>query len=176
MPGDKMIILAEGRNPIFADKLRFFRTAPFRAMEMFSRANLPDVPATEFLPQRAVPATTLRYGGGRSEGQQGHKQEPKDVLRHPAGSSSTITMPPGSVPSTRTSGHRRVTAPRLPPAAANPSVDAIEARFGPAAERLKVLVRARAKDAASSKQGIDWSRIFEETVPDEMEIAGTGGG
>ena len=58
MPADKMIILAEGQNPIFADKLRFFRTAPFRAMEGFSRANVPDVPATEFLPQRPVPALT----------------------------------------------------------------------------------------------------------------------
>lgn len=55
MPGDKMIILAEGQNAIFADKLRFFRTAPFKAMEQFSRTNVPDVPATEFLPQRPVP-------------------------------------------------------------------------------------------------------------------------
>jgi type IV secretion system protein VirD4 len=61
MPSDKMVILAEGQNPIFADKLRFFRTAPFKAMEWFSRANVPDVPATEFMPQRPVPATATGY-------------------------------------------------------------------------------------------------------------------
>lgn len=61
MPTDKMVILAEGQNPIFADKLRFFRTAPFKAMEGFSQANAPDVPATEFLPQRPVPAVAPGY-------------------------------------------------------------------------------------------------------------------
>lgn len=55
MPGNKMIILAEGQNAILADKLRFFRTAAFKAMEQFSRTNVPDVPAMEFLPQRPVP-------------------------------------------------------------------------------------------------------------------------
>lgn len=65
MPGEKMIILAEGQGAIFADKLRFFRTAPFKAMEGFSRMNVPDVPATEFMPQRVVPAIAL---GASSEG------------------------------------------------------------------------------------------------------------
>jgi type IV secretion system protein VirD4 len=37
MPGDKMVIMAEGQGPIFADKLRFFRTAPFSEIERFYR-------------------------------------------------------------------------------------------------------------------------------------------
>ena len=61
MPAEKMVILAEGQNPIFADKLRFFRTAPFKAMEEFSQANVPDVPTTEFLPQRSVPAVASGF-------------------------------------------------------------------------------------------------------------------
>ncbi|WP_353646777.1 type IV secretory system conjugative DNA transfer family protein [Mesorhizobium sp. WSM2239] len=61
MPAEKMVILAEGQNPIFADKLRFFRTAPFQAMAWFSRANMPEVPATEFMPQQPVPATVMDY-------------------------------------------------------------------------------------------------------------------
>jgi type IV secretion system protein VirD4 len=61
MPAGKMIILAEGQGPIFADKLRFFATAPFERMEAFARANVPDVPAVELLPPTAAPATTDTY-------------------------------------------------------------------------------------------------------------------
>jgi type IV secretion system protein VirD4 len=67
MPGEKMIILAEGQGPIFADKLRFFRTAPFKAMEGFSRMNVPYVPATEFIPQHVVPAIALGASSDGSE-------------------------------------------------------------------------------------------------------------
>lgn len=70
MPTEKMVILAEGQNPIFADKLRFFRTAPFKAMEGFSQANVPDVPTTEFLPQRSVPAVASGYASATTLGGQ----------------------------------------------------------------------------------------------------------
>ena len=56
LPTQELVILAENQNPVRANKLRYFQTAPFAAMERFSRANLPGVPATEFLPQRPVPA------------------------------------------------------------------------------------------------------------------------
>lgn len=79
MPTDKMVILAEGQNPIFADKLRFFRTAPFKAMEWFSRANMPDVPATEFLPQRPVPAIASGHAPATTLGGQ-DAEVPRPVL------------------------------------------------------------------------------------------------
>jgi len=80
MPTDKMVILAEGQNPIFADKLRFFRTAPFKAMEWFSRANMPDVPATEFLPQRPVPAIASGHAPATTLGGQ-DAEVPRPVLQ-----------------------------------------------------------------------------------------------
>lgn len=61
MPDHKMIILAEGQSPVLADKLRFFSTPPFKALAKFSREHVPHVPATEFMPQRPVPATTPGY-------------------------------------------------------------------------------------------------------------------
>ncbi|WP_108610530.1 type IV secretory system conjugative DNA transfer family protein [Aminobacter sp. MSH1] len=70
MPAEKMVILAEGQNPIFADKLRFFRTAPFKEMEGFSQANVPDVPTTEFLPQRSVPAVASRFAPATAQDSQ----------------------------------------------------------------------------------------------------------
>lgn len=70
MPAEKMVILAEGQNPIFADKLRFFRTAPFKAMEGFSQANVPDVPTTEFLPQRSVPVVASGFAPATAQDSQ----------------------------------------------------------------------------------------------------------
>jgi type IV secretion system protein VirD4 len=45
----------------------------------------------------------------------------------------------------------------------------LDARFTMAARRLKVLAEA----APRSQRGMasNWARIFDETVPDEMEIA-----
>ncbi|MBZ9974062.1 MULTISPECIES: type IV secretory system conjugative DNA transfer family protein [unclassified Mesorhizobium] len=68
MPADKMVILVEGQAPVLADKLRFFATSPFKAMERFSRSTTPDVPATELLPRAAIPALTDAYSqSGASE-------------------------------------------------------------------------------------------------------------
>ncbi|MCO5073977.1 MAG: type IV secretory system conjugative DNA transfer family protein [Rhizobiaceae bacterium] len=150
MPADKMIILAEGQGAIFADKLRFFRTAPFKAFERFSRANVPDVPATEFMPPRPTPATTTDVGG-----------RPIDRRTSPAAAnlkprSSAIVEDGSQAPQFRVG--------TLEASKHSHAVDAIEARFVPAARKLKTLVTARSKSARSR----GWSKIFDETIPDEV--------
>lgn len=78
MSDHKMIILAEGQSPVLADKLRFFSTPPFKAMARFSREHVPHVPATEFMPQRPVPATTPGYAPVEED--QGPPAQPNTVV------------------------------------------------------------------------------------------------
>nr|WP_246441460.1 type IV secretory system conjugative DNA transfer family protein [Aminobacter aganoensis] len=172
MSGDKMIILAEGQGPIFADKLRFFRTIPFREMERFSRSHLPEVPATEYLPQRPVPATTSGYAG-EDEGAQAKHEVTKSAEKQkaPIRSLETDSELPRKIPVDRRSASVMHTVP-----AARASPDSLEARFLPAARKLRALVQARANAAKTGTRDIDWSRIFDETVPDAMEIAEAGAG
>ncbi|RWM09726.1 MAG: type IV secretory system conjugative DNA transfer family protein [Mesorhizobium sp.] len=61
MPGDKMILIAQGQKPIYGDKLRFFETEPFKSAVAHSQANIPEVPPIEYLPELPVPATTEAY-------------------------------------------------------------------------------------------------------------------
>ncbi|MEX0408700.1 type IV secretory system conjugative DNA transfer family protein [Aquibium sp. LZ166] len=166
MPEDKMIILAEGQNPIFADKLRFFATAPFREMEKFSQVNLPDVPATEFLPQRPVPATMPAYTG---EDVDGLKVRPEKAKRpeKPLKMPNTQT---GRLDNQRLASVAGATSPRVG-ISARPTPDILDARFAKAARRLKTLARAPAKPGSQRGKGNSWARVFDETVPDELEIA-----
>ena len=160
MPSDKMIILAEGQGPIFADKLRFFRAAPFKAFEQFSRANVPDVPATEFLPPRPVPATTTEYVG-EEEPPIGRKAGP--AVYSLRARISAVGKDGSSAPELR-AGPRQVNKHRE-------HLEAIETRFIPAARRLKALLTAHSK--SDSDHG--WSKIFDETIPDEVaDGIGTG--
>ena len=153
MPGDKMIILAEGQGPLFADKLRFFRTAPFRALEQFSRANVPVVPATEFMPTRPMPATTTGYVGeevhpidGKARRTASSRQmRSGEVLKN---GSSELPLHVG----THQAGEYRE------------HLKAIERRFVPAARRLRTLVTAHSKPSSDC----GWSKIFDETIPDEV--------
>lgn len=175
MPREKMIILAEGQGPIFADKLRFFRTMPFREMERFSRAHLPDVPATEFLPPRPVPATILGYAG-EADGSRSldEAREPAEKQKGSVrGLQFDAGRPPKILPKQRSVTQRNAT--RSAPAGIT-SPDSIEARFVPAARKLRALVQAQAKAGRAGVKDVDWSRIFEETVPDEMEIGDTVAG
>ena len=172
MSGDKMVILAEGQGPIFADKLRFFRTAPFREMERFSQAHLPDVPATEFLPPRPVPATTPTYAGEdanivKSE-EQGAQAQDKATR---AGRELSASAEPAAVSDRR---QTRAVAPakaQLQAGAAKATLGPLDARFAKAARKLKALAKAPARSGNQrGKQG-SWARVFDETVPDELEIA-----
>lgn len=145
LPADKLIILAEGQRPVLGEKLRFFASASYRAMEKFSQLNVPDVPAIEFLPPMAVPATRTLYAR---------------IGEHDSGG------PHGTVltPSKLETGHR----PGNPAASRSQYRTEIELRFAAAARKLKVLT---ARSASKSPAGTvrDWSAIFDETVPDEED-------
>jgi type IV secretion system protein VirD4 len=184
MPADKMIILVEGQSAIYADKLRFFETTPFKAMERFSRGNVPHVPATEFLPQLPVPATTDAYSrASEAENQSAAETEPtrKRALVPSSGHGrQNVDIASGQ----KTAGRKGARPPacavqkngkpgtcpfeQLPKSAA-----AIEARFAPAARRLKILTDEKAGKFTKGTQ--DWSAIFDETVPDELEAAAVEG-
>lgn len=171
MPGDKMVILAEGQGPIFADKLRFFRTAPFREMERFSQTHVPDVPATEFLPPRPVPATTDAYVGEHidaagSEGLPvGSKKATKLAGRRSLASNVAAREIEGqaSVPIVRPASVRRRSG------SASPS--SLDADFAKAARRLKTLAKAASKPGSPRDKSGNWGLIFDATIPDELEIA-----
>lgn len=173
MPGDKMVILAEGQGPIFADKLRFFRTAPFREMDKFSQAHLPDVPATEFLPQRPVPATTGAYIGehiGASKPEE-VKASPENVEKPPGKRrSSASNLHAAGVKGPASVSVRRASASRRSGSATPSSLDA---DFTKAARRLKTLAKAASEPRNPRDKSGNWGRIFDATIPDELEIAET---
>lgn len=172
MPSDKMVILAEGQGPIFADKLRFFRTQPFREMERFSRTHLPDVPATEFLPRRPVPATLPGYigeradaissekrGAGLDKEARPHSQKSFAISRTDAGSDVVQSV----IPTSKNVPRSRPTKSAVP----NP----LDADFAKAARRLKTLVESSHRVGSRHRAPANWGRIFDETVPDAFEIA-----
>ncbi len=61
MARENLVLLVEGQSPIFADKLEFFKTQPFKSAVERSLANPPYVPETEILPSPPVPALTEEY-------------------------------------------------------------------------------------------------------------------
>lgn len=171
MPSDKMIILAEGQRPIFADKLRFFRSEPFRGMEKFSQTHLPDVPVTEFLPQRPVPATNPSYIGGHADAptpvglKAALENVPKLSGREPLAASHT--QDGGH------NGHPSMPASKDVPQACRSSSatpSALEANFAKAARRLKLLAKTSPRSGNQHGRATSWERIFDETVPDKLEI------
>jgi len=173
MPGDKMVILAEGQGPIFADKLRFFRTAPFREMERFSQAHLPEVPTTEFLPPRPVPATTPAYAGEDANilnaDIQGAQAQDKTKRAGRELSASAKLDAVGE------RGQTRAVAPAKAQLRAGTSTRAtpgpLDARFAKAARQLKALAKTPARSGNQRGKQHSWARVFDETVPDELEIA-----
>jgi type IV secretion system protein VirD4 len=177
MPAEKLIILVEGQSAIFADKLRYFATAPFVAMEGFSRANVPDVPAVEFLPRQTVPATIDVYSKARDTEDRSFLAEGRTSAARmtPSSSLEDLSKPPVEKPNLRGKSPRR--APPTP-ARAKPTVAprgsssnfaaAIEVRFASAARRLKMLTKQReGKSGERDERAREWSAIFDETVPDE---------
>lgn len=173
MPEDKMIILAEGQKPIFAGKLRFFATSPFREMEKFSQANLPDVPATEFLPRRPVPATMSAYAGEDADALKSVVQEPKPEQRAKRAGRNSLVMtntPSGGGDSQRSTTEVAVSSPRGSDSGKS-TPRMLDARFASAARKLKTLAKAPAKPRSQHATANSWARVFDETVPDELEIA-----
>lgn len=143
LPSDKMLVIAEGQNPILADKLRFFAVKRLRERELYSRAHIPFVPAMEFLPSRPVPATTASYQMAGTKGTDAARQRSAALA--------------ASLP---TDHSREASAP------GEQAVKAVEARFNVAARRLKDLIAGRPEALASGSDTKNWSAIFDETVPD----------
>jgi type IV secretion system protein VirD4 len=198
MPSNKMVILAEGQGPILADKLRFFATAPFDRMGTFSRANAPDVPAVEFLPQSPVPATSEAFENaerrlGMRSLATAASEGPAELTSLPASlqtTSTTYSAVNTSVKSKdvlelskavegRKSGRQAFRSATLEPRLkqADPfdeskqpmSARAIKHKFVPAARKLKQLVQQKSKSTQVGEGGRDWSAIFDETVPDASD-------
>lgn len=172
MSGEKMIILAEGQGPIFADKLRFFRTAPFKAMEGFSRMNVPDVPATEFLPQRQVPATISSYAGEDADAlnSEGQGAQPEEKAKRADRKTSAAPKPEAVVAKRQKTV---LSAAKIPSrtGSARPAPGPLDSRFAKAARKLKALAKAPARSGSQRGKAGSWARVFDETVPDELEIA-----
>ena len=167
-----MVIMAEGQAPIFADKLRFFRTAPFREMESFSQAHVPDVPATEFLPPRPVPATTGAYVGEQKDASK--SEELKAGLENVAKPSGRRRPLASNVPVGEVERPVSVPADRRASAGArlrNATPSSLDADFVKAARRLKSLATGAVKSGRPPDKSGNWGRIFDATVPDEVEIA-----
>jgi len=199
MASSNMVILAEGQGPILASKLRFFATGPFDRMETFSRANIPEVPAVEFLPPMIVPVTIEADERGRAEhgGKVVAMVDPKceeDAPRPGERISRSVATANGraEVEMTQRSAtppaskhtdaviratslfesRKRAVLPGERRDAGHRSVRTVEVRFARAARKLKTIVRQKSK---STSAGIarDWSEVFEETVPDgdgELEL------
>ena len=171
MPGDRMVILAEGQAPIFADKLRFFRTAPFREMESFSQAHLPDVPATEFLPQRPVPATTGAYVGEHMDASKPERlKDGLETVAKPSGRRRSLAS---KVPAGEVGGRDYVPVVRGASARGRlggATPNSLDADFVKAARRLKSLATGAVKSGKPHSRTGNWGQIFDATVPDELEI------
>jgi type IV secretion system protein VirD4 len=199
MPSNKMVILAEGQGPILGNKLRFFATTPFDRMEAFARANIPEVPAVEFLPPMFVPVTTEAYETGKVD--HGAKVvamvDPKcdvdsprqgerisswvataDGLAKVEMSQRSATPPASKHPDVMIRATplferpKRAVLPVEPPGPGHRSIRTVEVNFARAARKLKTLVRQKSKSTTTAIEH-DWSAVFEETVPDgdgELEI------
>lgn len=190
MPLDKMIILAEGQEPILADKLRFFATAPFNRMETFSRAKVPDVPAIEFLPPTIVPAMTeayLKWGDSNDakclaavSGFNCGNGAPSRMKAATASESTKVSTSFG--PETGSAlGPCGTSIPSSGPVLSRGTLTqeeylqgerrarAVEATLATAARKLRTLVREKSRQAAATSAR-DWSAIFDETVPDGDEL------
>ena len=176
---DKMLVLAEGQGPILAEKLRYFTMASLRSMQKFSASHRPEIPATEFLPQLPVAAVIEAYANARAGNEVAeppiigkvprpysravpvHGAEPEhDFLRagvepHP----SALSMRPQS-PNDMDGGYSGIAAV----GELHLSSAALEARLAPAARKLKSLIADKERSARNRRR--DWSRIFDETVPD----------
>ncbi|WP_037461859.1 type IV secretory system conjugative DNA transfer family protein [Sinorhizobium fredii] len=192
MPANKMILLIEGQRPIFGEKLRFFQTQPFKSAEAFAQANIPEVPDVEYLPPKAVPATTPEYakGGDRSAelASPALTQEEKPLAAAAAQSTDkeeAAADENATAPSKRTINRKalqpkaKTTVAKSGGGEAAPNLDAMEARIRaieeglkPKAAQLKKAVETKVEklgDKAPSTRR-NFMDIFNTTVPDPVEV------
>ena len=193
MPENKMVLLVEGQRPIFGEKLRFFRTQPFKAAEAYSQAHIPTVPIVDYLPPKPVPATTRAYANAaqdQAEEVEAVKPAPEakaEELQAPVQKEAPKEPPPSTSPArvvnrAALAGKKAKVAvgtdpakPALPPTKNRP-IPASEAEIEKAHDervgRLKAVVDREA-EGKSPRRRKSLEELFAATVPDPvMEQAG----
>lgn len=193
MPENKMILLVEGQRPIFGEKLRFFKTQPFKEAEAYSQTHIPTVPTVDYLLPKPVPATTPAYANaGQEQTEEAEAVKPAteakaDALEAPAQKETpkeqqASTPPPRVVnPSALTSKKASAGGTVEPAKAAAParekrampiSEDEIEKAHNDRVSRLKEVVDREAEGKSPRKRKT-LEELFAATVPDPiMEQAG----
>jgi len=187
-----MILLIEGQRPIFGEKLRFFKTNPFKSAEEFSQANIPQVPEVEYLPPKAIPATTPEYAKGGVPSIE--TTSPAPTIEERPAAAAMITSAPANQDATVAEEETTTTARRTvnkkalqtkpkpatakADAVASASLAAMEARIKaieegltPKAAQLKATVEAKAEklgDKPAARR--NFMDIFNTTVPDPVEV------
>ncbi|MGK9338491.1 type IV secretory system conjugative DNA transfer family protein [Sinorhizobium meliloti] len=193
MPENKMILLIEGQRPIFAEKLRFFQTQPFKSAEAISQANIPQVPEVDYLSPKPAPATTPEYAKGGDPSVETpspalEKEEkpvaaaaaqPAAVKKEPAADDKLSTPAKRSVNKKALRPKPKATSANPGGAEASASLDAMEARINaieeglkPKAAQLKDVVEMKAEklgDKSPTKRR-NIMDIFSSTVPDPVEV------
>lgn len=188
-----MILLIEGQRPIFGEKLRFFKTNPFKSAEEFSQANIPQVPEVEYLLPKAVPATTPEYAKGgvpsidiTSPAPTKEKQPAAAAIitSAPAKQDATVAEEETTTTAKRTV-NKKALQPKPKPATAkadaiaSASLAAMEARIRaieegltPKAAQLKATVEAKVEKLGDKSPGArrNFMDIFNTTVPDPVEV------
>ena len=133
MPENRMILLVEGQRPIFAEKLRFFNTQPFKAAEAYAQAHIPSVPDIEYLLSKPVPATTAEY---ENAGNTAPVAEPSAAVQTNMPEAGRAQKEPEKqIPATESLKPAEVTAPAAIPAKriVNPAALTSKAKSKPAA-------------------------------------------
>lgn len=193
MPENKMILLVEGQRPIFGDKLRFFKTQPFKETEAYSQTHIPTVPTVDYLPPKPVPATTPAYANaGQEQAEQAEAikpvteakaEEPRAPVQEEAPKEPAPSTSPARVVNPSALANKKVSAGGTSePAKA--AVPAPEKRTTPVSEndiekahndrvsRLREVVEREAEGKSPRKRK-SLEELFAATVPDPiMEQAG----
>ncbi|NRQ18893.1 type IV secretory system conjugative DNA transfer family protein [Ensifer sesbaniae] len=190
MPENKMILLVEGQRPIFGEKLRFFKTQPFKSAEAFSQANIPQVPEVEYLPAKAVPATTSEYANGGDPSVEIPSPVPMTEEKPAAVATiEPVAATPDAAAVEMPSAKRTVSKkalrskPKPTPAkketVASASLAAMEARIKaveeglkPTAAQLKATVETKVEKLGDKSPTTrrNYMDIFNTTIPDPVEV------
>src|SRR5690606_16675686 len=92
-----------------------------------------------------------------------------EKAKRPGRKPSTMQGPPDGGSDSQTSASvAGATSLRI--ASARRTPDVLDARFAKAARKLKTLGEAPAKIGRQQARANGWARIFDETVPDQLEI------
>ena len=155
MPENRMILLVEGQRPIFAEKLRFFNTQPFKTAEAYAQAHIPSVPDIEYLPSKPVPATTAEY---ENAGNAAPVAEPSAAAQMNTPEAVPAQKEPEKhIPAAEAPGPAEVTAPAATPTkrTVNPAALTSKAKATPAARPKAPRKRSSAADDIARREEIE---------------------